>query len=201
MGSRITPIYGLVLSGGKSRRFGCDKAGVEIDGQALLERTVTLVAACCERVYVSVRADQADDALRCRYEVIADDRIGIGPAAGILAAHARFPDVAWFVVACDLPLLDDAALRRLVEVRRADKAATGYRNPAAGFPEPLCAIWEPATLENFRRRAEAGRNPSPRELLAEMDTELIDATDTRVLENLNTQADFERLGLGASRSG
>jgi hypothetical protein len=35
-------------------------------------------------------------------------------------------------------------------------------------------------------------------MLAETDVELIDATDARVLTNINTQVDFERLGFGES---
>ena len=196
MGAHQTPLYGLVLSGGRSRRFGRDKAGLEIGGRTLLARTVGLVEACCERTFVSIRPEQADDELRRQYAVIVDDPDAGGPAAGLLAAHARYPDAAWLVVACDLPLLDDASIRQLVVARRPDRAATGFRNPARGFPEPLCAIWEPATLAGLCKRAESGQSPSPRDLLAGSDTQLIDAVDSRVLENLNTQADFERLGFG-----
>lgn len=194
------PVLGLVLAGGRSRRFGRDKAGIEIDGQALLARIFTLVDSVCDRVFVSVRADQVDEALRKCYSLIVDAQPELGPAGGILAAHANSPDAAWFVTACDMPLLDEASIRLLIESRRVEKAGTGYRSPADGLPEPLCAIWEPATLERFQRRAESGGGLSPRDMLADTNMELIDAADARVLANVNTLADFDLLELGKSDS-
>jgi len=198
VGDEWPPVTGLVLAGGRSRRFGRDKAGIEVDGQALLARTWRLVRGYCQSVFVSVRADQVDEALRRRYDLIVDTLAEHGPAAGLLAAHARYPGAAWFVTACDMPLLDKESIHLLIESRRAEKAATCYRNPIHGFPEPLCAIWEPATLERFCKRVESGGDPSPRNMLATADIELIDAADARALTNVNTPADLDRLGRGGS---
>ena len=195
-GRRTPPLLGLVLAGGHSRRFGRDKAGIVVDGQVLLDRVVAFCEAVCERVFVSVRADQVGESLRKRYALIVDRRPGYGPAAGILAAQAHAPAAAWFVTACDMPLLDEASIHALTDMRRSDKGGTCYRNPVDGLPEPLCAVWEPATLERFRQRAESGGSLSPRDMLAETDIEIIDAKDDRVLTNVNTQADFDQLGLG-----
>jgi len=99
-----------------------------------------------------------------------------------------------------MPLLDAPSIRLLIESRRAEKAGTCYRSPLDGLPEPLCAIWEPATLEKFRQRAESGGGLSPRDMLADTNIELIDAAEARVLANVNTLADFDRLKLGESDS-
>ncbi len=194
--TEVSPVFGLLLAGGRSRRFGRDKAGIEVGGQALLTRIFTLVDAVCDQVYVSVRADQVDETLRRHYSLIVDERPELGPAGGLMAAHARNPDVAWLVTACDMPLLDGASIHQLADSRRADKAGTSYRSPLNDGPEPLCAIWEPATLKRFRQRVESGGSLSPREMLAGADIELITAADDRVLANVNTLADFERLKLG-----
>jgi len=194
------PVLGLVLAGGRSRRFGRDKAGIEIDGQVLLARIFALVDSVVESVFVSVRADQVDEALRKHFSLIVDEQPELGPASGILAAHAHSPDAAWFVTACDMPLLDERSIRLLMESRRAEKAGTGYRSPLDSLPEPLCAIWEPATLETFRQRVESGGSLSPRDMLADANVELIDAADARALANVNTPADFERLKRGDSDS-
>jgi len=189
----VPPVFGLLLAGGRSRRFGRDKAGIEVDGQVLLARIFALIDRVCDQVYVSVRVDQADEALRKQHKLIFDLQPELGPAGGILAAHAHSPDAAWLVTACDMPLLDEASIRRLIESRRADKAGTSYRSPLHGGPEPLCAIWEPATLKRFRQRVESGGGLSPRAMLADVEIELIAAADVRVLANVNTQADFDRL--------
>lgn len=187
------PVFGLVLAGGRSRRFGRDKAGIEIGGQDVLSRIVAVVNLCCDRVFVSVSADQIDEALRKRHDLIVDKQPELGPAGGILAAHTHCADVAWFVTACDMPLLDEGSIRRLIDLRRAEKAGIGYRGSGDGRPEPLCAIWEPATLQAFQHRVESGGSLSPRDMLVDAGIELIDVADDRVLANVNTPADFDRL--------
>jgi molybdopterin-guanine dinucleotide biosynthesis protein A len=191
--SKGPPIFGLVLAGGQSRRFGCDKAAEQYQGQALLERSVAALGAGLDEVFVSVRADQTQDRLRSRFELIVDREEGLGPAGGILAAHGEYPDVAWLVLACDLPNVDEAAVAGLLNARDAGKAATAYRSPFNGGPEPLCAIYEPDTLARFRHGAGSGGEFSPRSFLAGENVELIEAAGTQTLSNVNTPDELARL--------
>lgn len=179
------PLYGLVLSGGRSTRMGQDKAALRIDGRAQLERTMTLLAAQVERAFVSVRIDQRHDPLRAAYEQIADTRANLGPIAGILAAQERFPQCAWLVVACDLPLLDAATLAFLLRMRAPQRLATAFRSSHDGLPEPLCAVYEPASHPRLLAYAEDGRH-CPRKFLMGVDVALIDEPDPRALDNANT---------------
>ncbi len=187
-------IYGLVLAGGRSRRFGRDKAAVQIEGQALLERTVKLLRALIDEVFVSVRSDQQDEPLRRQFRLIVDQLDGLGPAAGILAAHGEWPEAAWLVLACDMPLVDESAVGGLLEARNSRRAATAYRSAGDGLPEPLCAIYEPDTLARFRHQTESGDDPSPRNFLVHADVELIEPPGKRVLSNVNTRDELSRLG-------
>jgi len=186
-------LWGLVLAGGRSRRFAAgDKAGARLDGETLLERTVGIAGKVVGRVFVSARADQHTDPLRSRWDLITDDKEGQGPAGGLLSAHRCYPDVAWLAVACDLPLLDAATLGRLTAARDPGRAATAFRSPRNGQPEPLCAIYEPATLSRFRQDVERGGSLSPTGLLANADVVLVDITSPDVLTNVNTVDDRNR---------
>ena len=186
-------IYGLVLAGGRSRRFGSDKAAIEICKQPLLSRTVGILRAAIDRVFVSIRADQSDDQLRRQFDLIVDHDESLGPASGIFAAHKAWPDVAWLVVACDMPLLDAAAITDLIQARTGRSAATAYRSSDSGLPEPLCAIYEPDTLARFQRQATIGKGLSPRTLLAHADVELVDPQRKGLLSNVNTVDDLATL--------
>ena len=146
-----------------------------------------------DEVFVSVRADQMDDDLRRPYQLIVDRAEDQGPAGGILAAHARYPDAAWFVLACDLPLLTAAALDRLLRSRNPRKAATAYRSAVGDLPEPLCAIYEPDTLIRFARQSGGGTDLSPRAFLVRSDVELISPTSDAILANVNTPDELSRL--------
>ena len=186
----IPRLYGLVLAGGHSRRFGSDKAALEVDGQQLLARTHELLRSVAERVFVSVREDQRDDPLRNVYALIVDHAAGLGPAGGLVAAHREHADVAWLVVACDMPGLTGAVIRDLVQSRNAGRDATAYRSPVDGAAEPLCAIYEPATLARFARGTAAGEGFSPRRLLADSDVEYVALAEPGALRNVNTPADM-----------
>lgn len=195
-------ICGLVLAGGQSRRFGRDKAAIEVAEEPLLSRTARILQSVLDDVFVSVRGDQIGDELRSQFKLIPDEDEGLGPAGGILAAHGQRPHSAWLVVACDMPLLDANGIRRLIERRAGHRAATAYRNPADGLPEPLCAIYEPDTLARFQRQAAAGKGLSPRALLTHADVELIDPQRPELLSNVNTLDDLDRLtGAVESRPG
>ena len=184
---------GLVLAGGRSVRMGRDKAGILIEGATLLERTVALLDGCVTSVSVSVRADQVDDRLRRQFPLLPDSGTGLGPANGLRAAHLGDPAAAWLVLACDMPGLDRRVIEALVAARDPARAATSWRSPVTGLPEPLCAIWEPATLARLASLvAAAGRPVSPRAVLAESDTLLLDAPWPVALLNLNTPAELDR---------
>ena len=182
------PVSGVVLAGGLSTRFGSDKAAAEIGGTSLLERAVRLLESMLDDVWVSVRPEQASDALRSRYRCLFDRHPGQGPAAGLEAAHARAPGRAWLAIACDQPGLISADLRRLVAERDPKAAATAYCDPETGSPQPLCAIYEPATLAGLAVKTAAGAGPSPRDYLAGRPLKLIPMEIT----NINSHEDLRR---------
>jgi molybdopterin-guanine dinucleotide biosynthesis protein A len=186
-------VFGLVLAGGHSRRFGRDKAAEQFRGSALLDRAVAALAGILDEVFVSVRVDQTADDLRARYALIVDRDEGLGPAGGILSAHARFPDVAWLVLACDLPNISATAVTALLRARRPGKAATSYQAADGGGAEPLCAIYEPDTLARFRLSTESGGDLSPRNFLADQEVELVAAPSAHLLSNVNTPEELSRL--------
>jgi molybdopterin-guanine dinucleotide biosynthesis protein A len=184
------PLYGLVLAGGRSTRMQRDKAALEYAGRSQLERAIELTTALVERLFVSVRADQAGDPLRARFPQIVDSGEIEGPIAGIVAAQSRYPDAAWLVLACDLPLLDPATLRHLLRARRPERQATAYRSSHDGLPEPLCAIYEPSSREAIRAHIAAGRD-CPRKFLLSADTALLDQPEPGALDNVNTPKEYD----------
>jgi molybdopterin-guanine dinucleotide biosynthesis protein A len=185
-------LHGLVLAGGRSSRMQRDKASIEFRaGETQLDAAMKLLEGRVARAYVSVRADQQDDAARARYPRIVDRGDIEGPIAGISAALASYPDAAWLVLACDLPFLDAATLDTLLLARDPNFDATAYRSTHDGLPEPLCAIYEPRSRQALNAQIAAGRN-CPRKFLINAHTQLLDQPNPRALDNVNTVAEFER---------
>jgi molybdopterin-guanine dinucleotide biosynthesis protein A len=180
------PLYGLVLAGGRSTRMGTDKAALEYQGRAQLERAFGLLEKLVTRAFISVRADQTSDPLRSRFAQIVDAADGIeGPSAGIRAAQLAHPEAAWLVLACDLPWLDIATLQHLIARRDPTRMASAFRSQHNGLPEPLCAIYEPAAAAALAQFLATGRT-CPRKLLLISDTLMLDQPNIKALENVNT---------------
>jgi molybdopterin-guanine dinucleotide biosynthesis protein A len=183
------PIYGLVLAGGASQRMGRDKAALAYHGKPQLQWAFELLSSVSAKTFVSVRPDQRDEPTRAALPQIVDIQPGLGPIAGISAAFAEHSNVAWLVLACDLPFLSHGALAHLIANRDPSRIATAYRSTHDGLPEPLCAIWEPASREIVSQWIALGKQ-CPRKLLINSSTALIDQIDPRGLDNVNTPDEF-----------
>ncbi|WP_338445494.1 molybdenum cofactor guanylyltransferase [Pelagerythrobacter marensis] len=105
----MAAILGAILAGGRSRRFGSDKAAATIGGRSLLDRAADALAGQVDAIVVCGRDHAALPALP---DV---PHPGLGPLGGLAAAllHAReerFANV--LCVPVDLhPLPDDLARR------------------------------------------------------------------------------------------
>ena len=183
------PIYALVLTGGHSKRMRRDKAALTYHGRTQLEWAVSLMQPYAQRIFVSVRADQTGDPLRARFDQIVDKHEDLGPIAGIVAAQEEHPAVAWLVVACDLPFLDHGTLGSLIAARQPQRLATAYRSSHDILPEPLCAIYEPASHEPLMEYIASGKN-CPRKFLINSDVQLIDEPNPNALDNVNTPDEY-----------
>jgi molybdopterin-guanine dinucleotide biosynthesis protein A len=182
-------LYGLVLTGGRSRRMQRDKANLEYAGKSQLARAMDLLAPLVGRCFVSVRSDQLEDPRRAAYDTIVDMLPNLGPMGGIHAALHAYPDRAWLVLACDLPFLDSATLQHLIAHRISTRAATAYRSSFDGQPEPLCAIFEPSSRALIDQSL-AQSQQCPRALLARSDVELLELPNPRALDNVNTGEEY-----------
>jgi molybdopterin-guanine dinucleotide biosynthesis protein A len=140
-------------------------------------------------VFVSVRAGQTNDSTRGQRPMIVDSVAGEGPMVGIRSALAAHPQVAWLVLACDLPFLSDAALSQLLRERDAACVATAFRSTHDGLPEPLCAIWEPAAAAVLAADHAKGAG-CPRKFLIRHAPRLLDPVDRRALDNVNTPEEY-----------
>jgi molybdopterin-guanine dinucleotide biosynthesis protein A len=187
--SAAPPVQGLILAGGSSSRMHRDKAALSYRGKSQLDRAFELASRHVPRVFVSVRADQTADPTRAHRPMIVDSVGGKGPIVGIRSALAAYPQVAWLVLACDLPFLSDGALSQLLHERDTGSLATAYRSAHDGLPEPLCAIWEPAAAAVLAAY-QAGGADCPRKFLMRHPARLLEPLDRRALDNVNTPEEY-----------
>jgi molybdopterin-guanine dinucleotide biosynthesis protein A len=184
-------VAGAVLAGGFSRRMGRDKALLPLDGRPLLITALeALRAAGCQPLRVGVRElpspyDDLIDAQRA--EAVADLRPGQGPLAGLEALLAECPAEWLLVVACDMPRLDPALLRTLVERRDAGLQAVVPR--AAGRAQPLHALYHRDALAPIRAALDAGQRSATR-LVERLRVAWVDMEDAASFTNVNEPGDL-----------
>ena len=166
-----------------------DKAVLVYHGRTQLEWAVSFLQPHVDRVFVSVRPDQTNDPVRARFEQIVDTESNLGPIAGIMAAQAKHPNAAWLVLACDLPFLDEGTLTTLIAARDPQRLATAFRSSHDVLPEPLCAIYEPASREAILAHVASGKN-CPRKFLINSDVKLLDEPNPHALDNVNTPDEY-----------
>ncbi|WP_262885467.1 NTP transferase domain-containing protein [Lunatibacter salilacus] len=191
------PLNGLILIGGRSSRMQKDKSTLQYHNQNQREHLVQLLSPLCSQIFLSCNASQAAE-LGDKYCIVQDSREGIGPIGGIHAAFAQFPDAAWLVVACDLPLLSVGTLSHLISHRQTGKQATAFRSGEKGFPEPLLAIYEPAAYPEIAFGIQSGQY-SPSKILLKMDVAWLEVLDENELKNVNDPEGYRRT-LGEIRS-
>ncbi len=183
------PIYGLVLAGGKSVRMGEDKGRIKWHGIEQRYHMANMLSGFCNEVFISCRQEQVG-VMDSSYKLLPDSVDGAGPICGILSAFKVYPDVAWLVIACDLPLLDEAILQYLIEKRVATTLASTFESPYDSLPEPLITIWEPLSYSLLLQFFNEGFN-CPRKILIRNKerVNILQPPNPDALLNANTPAD------------
>lgn len=187
--ARERPVFGLVLSGGKSTRMGTDKGALEYAGKPQIPRTVDLLTPFCSQVFVSCRPDQTQDPHRRNYPQVVDRFLDFGPLSGILSAQFQHPEATWLVAAVDLPFLDRPALEGLFSGRNPFRFATAYRG-FEDLPEPLCALYEPKSRPRLLQFLAQGYQ-CPRKMLINSPIALLESPG-RALDNVNNPQEREK---------
>lgn len=182
---------GVVLAGGFSRRMGRDKALVSYHGVPQGQRAYDLLSGYCDRVVVSCRPGQFAGTELEGIPEIHDEVADQGPLGGLLTAMHQSPEVDWLLLACDLPRVDETILEFLIEQQDPTALVTSYRDPDSGLPEPMCAIFTPASLPVVEAKLEQGQRCA-RKVLIQMEEalQLLDLPRPDAMCNVNAPEDW-----------
>ena len=150
----MSEVGAVILAGGRSSRFGRDKAAVQFEGMSLLEHVLGGLPESCVETVLVLREEQADAGYPVDRVVFDDPTLPDGPLRGIVSGlEAIDREWAW-VVACDLPGIVPALLEGLVSARTAD--ALGVIPEWGGRIQPLCALYSRAAAPLLRDAAGSG---------------------------------------------
>ncbi len=184
----VPPLYGLILGGGRSIRMAMDKIFLNYHGVPQHLHLTRILQQECQKVYISCRSSQRES-----FEnPLIDTFLQLGPLGGILSAFRYEPNVAWLTIACDLVLLNQEVIEKLVAKRDSSRMATCFFNSKRESPEPLLTIWEPKAY-NFLLQHLASGQACPLKALMQGDIKMLDLNDESVLHNVNTREEYRAL--------
>jgi len=194
-------VAGLVLAGGRSVRFGGEKAAALLNGRPLLLWATLRLQAACEAVAVSARPDTETEALaRANHLPVLHDLAGDadGPLAGVRAGliwAEALGAQALAVSPCDAPLLPADLFVRLIEAAGSGAAMA----VTAEGRQPLCALWPVAALDAVTEALAGGAHPATWRMLQVLSAVEVMFEPPQAFANLNTREDLAiaqaRLGL------
>ncbi|WP_447756946.1 molybdenum cofactor guanylyltransferase [Sphingopyxis fribergensis] len=162
---------GAVLAGGRSSRFGSDKALAMLDGRSLLDHAVAALRPYCDAVVVVGRDEIADW-----------PRPGMGPLGGIAGALIHAADQGF-----------DRVLTASVDCVRLPGDLSSLLEPAPAFLEtqPVIGLWPVASIGELRAILEDGSDLAVRAFARRIGARA--AQSGFVPPNINSSADLDRL--------
>ncbi len=182
----LSPATGLILAGGRARRFGRDKALVEVDRRPMVERVFQALHPLVDRVYVSVRDADRELPVGRRWERIVDVYPDAGPLAGIHAGLLRLETQGLLVAAVDMPFIETTHLAELLACRGEVQAVVARD---AERVHPLCGCYHRSALEAVEGQLAGGRY-ALRDLLERLTVRTV-LLPAEALRNINRPDDLE----------
>lgn len=187
-------VTGAVLAGGKSSRFGRNKALEYFGGERLIDRSVRLISGWCNPVLVVCQ--RPEEYFGVSADLVSDIAPGKGPLMGLYTALLFTPNEWVFIRAVDMPFL----VKDLAEflIKKAFEGKSDVVIPIReGEYEPLCACYHVRCVPHVKRAIESGE----RRMIQFFSRVRVEAVyeefwrrmdpEGKSLININTPQDFE----------
>jgi len=145
-------VTGIILAGGKSTRYGRNKALVNIDGISLIERVLRVLHDVFEHIILITNTPHEYAYLGLpMYEDLIK---GLGPIGGVYTGLSVISNEAGFFVACDMPLLNQNLIKYMIHEKGHFDAVVPR---VSGMVEALHAVYDKRCLPIAKRLIDSGQ--------------------------------------------
>lgn len=188
-------VVGIVIAGGRSTRFGGEKAVAILRGTSLLLWAVRRLQRSCRAVSVNTRSKTEAEALALAEGLPVlhdDDGDASGPLAGIkvgLRWAQQLGASSLAVSPCDVPMMPDDVFDVLIKAAGADPAMA----ETAQGDQPLCALWPVSSLPVVTAALAGGRHPATWRLLEQLGAKRVRFESSQAFANINTRSELAAL--------
>jgi len=190
----INDVTGVILAGGKSTRYGKNKAFQTINGIPLIEKVLSVMESLFEELIIITNVPHTYSHLE--FPVYEDLIAGLGPLGGIFTGLTAVSKEAAFFVACDMPSLNARLLRYMVECKEGFDAVVPR---IAGQMEALHALYRTSCIPAIRSLIDAHQYQVFR-FFPEVSVRYVDENEIRQFDpelssffNINTPQELKKL--------
>lgn len=136
-------LAGVILAGGRSSRFGSDKASALLLGRPLLQWAVEALSPVCDELVIVAAEGQHLPAIETTLPMTRaiDTYEAKGPLAGLATGFAHASASLAFATSCDAPLIVPELVRALAAMADDYDIVCPF---VGGFMQPLTAVYRPA---------------------------------------------------------
>jgi molybdopterin-guanine dinucleotide biosynthesis protein A len=189
-----TEVTGVLLAGGKSRRMGEDKRHLVVGEQTLLERGLRVLQSIFQEVLVVIAQNSPPLGIDAR--VVRDLVPDCGSLGGLYTGLTQATTPYIFVVACDMPFLNQAVIAQFTSRRAATDIVMAK---LAARLHPMHALYSKRCLPVVDQMIGA-RQFKIQEIVSELSLRVryVTEADLRSIDpsghsfyNVNTMADLE----------
>ena len=183
---------GIVLSGGENRRMGTDKAFLQVNGVPMIEHVLRSLKSVFHELIIVTNAPERYAAFPVK--VVTDAFVKRGPLAGIYSGLLQSSNEYNFVVACDMPFLNQGLMAYMAGVAEGHDVVVPS---VGGLLEPLHAVYRRSLIPLMQEQLQHERR-QVRELFGKVrmryvTEQEIDRFDParKSFKNLNTPQEYK----------
>jgi len=180
----------VILSGGRARRLGRDKASTTINGVEMIDRLIRALPLETQVIVVG----EYPQGLHREVIVTRENPSGAGPVAALYAGLAHVTNENLLLVATDMPFAGDFGVKLVSSLIDAPKEIDAIiPKDAEGQLQPLCAAYRTQALKSASTRIGDPNNRSMKSLITELNFQQreVDREDLWALSDVDTVKNLE----------
>ena len=188
----IRDCTGVILAGGENSRMPILKGFIEVNGQSILRRNLSIMKNLFRNVFIVTNEPEAYSSFRV--SMAGDVYTTRGPMTGILTSLLNSPTPWVFISACDMPFINDKLIHYMASKRdKFDAVVPVLENKT----EPLFAFYSKELINSIEKNV-LGGNKSLRDFLISKRVKYVPVKEIIKIDpealsfiNLNTPGDVE----------
>jgi len=139
----------IILAGGKSSRFGSNKAMYKLDQKPMLENIIEKLEPFFNKIYIIGNEKQELKGIKGKIEYLTDKIPDKGPLGGLYTGLSKTDSQFNYLQACDMPFICEDYLSFMQAYIKKDSKYEAYIPEKEGYLEPFVGVYNKNIKEDI----------------------------------------------------